>query len=88
MFTTGSTHHHPMPPHASQSTRAPSDSVFGWGGRAASRSQWESKGGGGRRKGLNGVKISSILNTESTEGTEYFLLSRINLRTVSTVSTS
>ena len=42
MSTAGSTHHSPRPPPASQSPRAPSLTMFGWGGRAASRSLWES----------------------------------------------
>ena len=40
-------HRYPRPPHASQNTRAPSVAVFGWGGRAVSRSQWESGGAAG-----------------------------------------
>ena len=46
MPATGSTNHHPRPPPASQNIRTPSVAVSVWDGRAASRSQWESRGGG------------------------------------------
>ncbi|MCD4842135.1 MAG: hypothetical protein K8R08_09095 [Methanosarcinales archaeon] len=46
MTTTGSTNQHPRSPPASQNTRTPSVAVFDWDGCGASRSQWESRGGG------------------------------------------
>ena len=41
MLTTGSTHHYPRPPPASQNTLAPYVAVFGWGWHATSRLKWE-----------------------------------------------